>query len=110
VSAILYASEILHQAGIHPEVTCQEIQRKGWDRIHAAMRDILQRAIDHEGSTLQDGTYRNAINGEGQYQNQHQVYAKHGEICLRCKRTRIIRIVQSQRSTFFCPRCQRRRH
>jgi formamidopyrimidine-DNA glycosylase len=103
----LYAAEILFSAKIHPQRRCQELSKAHWKRIHAEMIRILQEAIEKEGSTLSDGTYRNAINGEGSYQNQHQVYDREGETCYRCKRQTIERIVQAQRSTFFCPKCQR---
>lgn len=103
----LYASEILHRALIHPERLCCELTRPQWKRIHRAMLEILHAAIVSEGSTLGDGTYRNAVNGEGQYQNQHAVYARAGQPCLRCHKSNIQRIVQTQRSTFFCPRCQK---
>ncbi len=58
----------------------------------------------YEGSTLSDGTYRNALNKEGGYQNEHQVYDRAGQPCPRCRRNEIIRIVQAQRSTFYCPK------
>jgi len=106
----LYASEILHQAQVHPARLCTSIPTRSWRRIYDAMRDILERAIEKEGSTLSDGTYRNAINGEGSYQNDHQVYAREGELCRHCQRSRIVRMVQSQRSTFYCPRCQKAPH
>jgi len=60
-----------------------------------------------EGSTLGDGTYRNALNQDGSYQNQHRVYQRAGEECPRCRCQIIERTVQAQRSTFYCPRCQR---
>jgi len=104
----LYASEILHRSGIHPERKCDRIPIKSWQSIHRSMQEILLDAIAHEGSTLNDGTYRNAINGEGGYQNHHRVYGREGETCLGCHRSTIVRIVQSQRSTFFCKTCQPR--
>lgn len=103
----LYASEILHQAKVHPEQGCVSLSRPQWKRIYESMRCILLEAIENEGSTLGDGTYRNAINGEGQYQNHHRVYARDGERCQTCDTSKIVRIVQAQRSTFYCPRCQR---
>jgi formamidopyrimidine-DNA glycosylase len=105
----LYASEIAHQAGVDPRAACNALTRGQWQKIHAAMRDILERAIRYEGSTLSDGTYRTAINGEGGYQNHHRVYDRAGKRCPTCERGTIERIVQAQRSTFFCPRCQKRR-
>lgn len=103
----LYASEILHLAGIHPRRRCQRLTTRHWRAVHQALREVLESAILHEGSTLSDGTYRNALNQAGGYQNLHQVYDREGEICVGCARSRIVRIVQAQRSTFFCPTCQR---
>jgi formamidopyrimidine-DNA glycosylase len=105
----LYASEILHHAGLHPEVACNRLRPAEWERLHASIREVLDEAIRHQGSTLSDGTYRNAQNEAGGYQHRHQVYQRVGELCRRCGRGRIIRIVQAQRSTFLCPRCQPRR-
>lgn len=104
----LYASEILHLAGIHPEMRCNRISKVSWERIHGAMIEVLQTAIRYEGSTLADGTYRNALNQDGGYQNQHRVYDRAGRNCAACGNT-IVRIVQAQRSTFFCTKCQRRK-
>jgi formamidopyrimidine-DNA glycosylase len=103
----LYAAEILHAAKIHPESRCNQLTKYAWKRIHRETLRILNEAIENEGSTLSDGTYRNALNGEGSYQTRHLVYDRMGEMCLSCNRARVERIVQAQRSTFFCPRCQK---
>ncbi len=105
----LYASELLHRAGVDPRLKCNRVTLSQWSRMHQAMRDILLAAIESEGSTLSDGTYRNALNDPGRYQNQHQVYDRADEKCPRCAQGKIIRIVQAQRSTFFCKGCQRKR-
>ncbi len=105
----LYASEILHLAGIHPARVCTSLRPAEWSRLHAALRDVLEAAIRLEGSTLSDGTYRNALNEAGGYQNQHRVYDRSGEPCATCRNGNIIRVVQAQRSTYFCPACQRKR-
>ncbi len=103
----LYASEILHLAGIHPGCRCDRLTRDQWLRIADATRAVLEAAIRYEGSTLGDGTYRNALNQEGGYQNHHQVYDRAGETCMRCGgEARIVRMIQAQRATFLCPRCQ----
>jgi formamidopyrimidine-DNA glycosylase len=104
----LYASEILHRAGIHPARRCHRLTRRQWSGIHAATLEILHAAIRHEGSTLSDGSYCNALSEEGGYQNHHRVYDRAGQSCLTCRTHEIIRVVQSQRSTFFCPLCQHR--
>ena len=105
----LYASEILHVAGVHPAKQCNRIPPPHWQRIHAAMQEVLEQAIRYEGSTLSDGTYRNALNKAGRYQNHHRVYNRAGQPCPRCRDVLIRRIVQAQRSTFFCMKCQRKR-
>lgn len=102
----LYAAEILHRAGIHPAHRCDRLRDNQWEAIHAATLEILTIAIRFEGSTLSDGTYRNALNNAGGYQNHHRVYDRAGEICVVCRTARIKRIVQAQRATFFCPSCQ----
>jgi formamidopyrimidine-DNA glycosylase len=104
----LYASEILHLAGLHPQQRCHRLSRAAWQRLHAALRHVLEEAIRYEGSTLSDGTYRNVLSAAGSYQNHHRVYDREGQPCPRCRDGRIRRIVQAQRSTFFCPRCQKK--
>jgi formamidopyrimidine-DNA glycosylase len=103
----LYASEILHRARLHPALACHRLRPAQWSRLHAAMQEVLAEAILHQGSTLRDGTYRIARNEPGNFQICHRVYQRHGQQCLQCGRGEIIRIVQAQRSTFFCPACQR---
>jgi formamidopyrimidine-DNA glycosylase len=103
----LYASEILHVARIHPQRRCDQLNRRQWERLYAAMQHVLREAIRYEGSTLADGTYRNALNRDGTYQNCHRVYNRGDQMCPSCRRRKVVRIVQAQRSTFFCPRCQR---
>lgn len=103
----LYASEILHRAGIDPELVCREIRPAQWRRLHASLGEVLREAIRLEGSTLGDGTYRSPVDAEGGFQSQHRVYGRAGEACLGCGRGPIARLVQGGRSTFFCPSCQR---
>jgi len=105
----LYASEILHRAKVHPESRCDAVKPAQWKLIHTHLGEVLQEAIRHEGSTLSDGTYRNALNQSGGFQNSHRVYDRADEPCLSCQRGTIKRIVQAQRSTFYCAVCQRRR-
>jgi formamidopyrimidine-DNA glycosylase len=104
----LYAAEILHVAEVDPRVACARLTRRQWEAIAAATRRVLEEAIRYEGSTLADGTYRNALNAPGSYQSHHRVYDREAHPCPRCGAA-IRRIVQAQRSTFFCPACQHRR-
>ena len=102
----LYASEILHLANISPLLPANELKQSDRRRLAKATNSILNEAIRYEGSTLSDGTYRNALNKSGGYQNAHRVYDRAGEVCKGCQTEPVVRIVQNQRSTFFCPRCQ----
>ena len=104
----LYAAEILFLAGVDPRTRCDKLSRPQWQRIHQAIGEVLREAIRYEGSTLGDGTYRNALNDPGGYQNCHRVYDRAALPCPRCQSGVIRRIVQAQRSTFFCPVCQQK--
>ena len=105
----MYASEILHRTGVHPAKSCRRITRAQWEGIAEATLSILSAAVRYEGSTLRNGTYRNALSEPGGYQSYHRVYDKADKPCPRCSDgSRIVRIVQAQRATFFCPRCQRK--
>lgn len=101
----IYAAEILHRAGIDPRTPCRRLRAEAWDLLAAATRRILANAVRLEGSSIGDELYRTADNRTGRYQRLHRVYGKEGTPCRRC-RTPIVRIVQAQRSTFFCPICQ----
>ncbi|MGE5192514.1 MAG: bifunctional DNA-formamidopyrimidine glycosylase/DNA-(apurinic or apyrimidinic site) lyase [Deltaproteobacteria bacterium] len=103
----LYASEILHLAGINPRRRANRLMAVEILRMAKAVVAVLEEAIRHEGSTLSDGTYRNALNEAGGYQNAHRVYDREDEPCPTCGHPEIRRIVQAQRSTFFCSRCQK---
>jgi formamidopyrimidine-DNA glycosylase len=106
----MYASEILHLAGVHPARRCDKITRGQWAAIADATLEVLNAAIRYEGSTLRNGTYRNALNQVGGYQNYHRVYDRAGSECPRCGTgSQVVRIVQAQRSTYFCAACQRRK-
>ena len=102
----LYASEILHVAGIDPRTPANNLGPQQLEKLAEAAQTVLVKAIDCEGSTLSDGTYRNALNQNGSYQNLHRTYMRAGLACLSCGTGIIERIVQAQRSTFFCPQCQ----
>ena len=102
----LYASEILHRSGISPLRSAATVTSRQIAKLHEATHHILNEAIRYEGSTLNDGTYRNALNKDGSFQNHHRAYQKAGIRCLNCGKAEIQRIVQAQRATFYCPRCQ----
>ena len=105
----LYAAEILFVAGVDPRARCDRLSGPQWRRIHRAIGAVLREAIHYEGSTLSDGTYRNALSDPGGYQHHHRVYDRAGRACGRCDSGTVRRIVQAQRSTFFCGVCQQKR-
>ena len=101
----IYACEALYQAGIDPRTRSDRISRPRADRLAAAVRAVLARAVDLGGSTLRD--FRDAHGMAGVFQLEAGVYGRSGQKCTRCGGT-VRRIVQGARATFFCPGCQRR--
>jgi formamidopyrimidine-DNA glycosylase len=100
----IYASEALHLAGVHPRRSVARLSSERFDRIAATVRDVLTRAIEEGGTTLND--FADADGEPGYFAVSLHVYGRAGEPCLRCGGT-VRRIVQSNRSTFYCPGCQR---
>lgn len=101
----IYACEALFLAAIDPRTRCNRLSRPRLERLLGAVRSVLARAISLGGSTLRD--FRDAHGMAGEFQAEACVYGREGEPCTTCG-TPVRRIVQSQRSTFFCPQCQRR--
>lgn len=100
----IYASESLFRAGIHPRAAAGRISRARYDRLARAIREILAAAIDKGGSTLRD--FVGSDGQSGYFQLDYFVYDRTGNPCRVCQ-TPIRQIVQGQRSTFYCPHCQR---
>jgi len=100
----IYASESLHRAGIHPATRSNRLSAARCQRLAAAIKDTLQAAIRAGGSTLRDFT--GAEGEHGCFQLRTRVYDRAGLPCPACG-AKVRRIVQGQRSTFYCPRCQR---
>ena len=101
----IYACEALFAAGIDPRTRSHRISRPRAARLLASVRATLARALALGGSTLRD--FRDAHGMDGAYQDQSSVYGREGQACPSCAAP-VRRIVQSQRSTFFCARCQKR--
>ena len=101
----IYVSEALHRAAIDPRTRCDQLSRPRAERLLAALRLTLARAIELGGSTLRD--FRDAHGQSGAFQNEALVYGREGQACARCGGT-VRRIVQAQRATYFCAGCQRR--
>lgn len=101
----IYACEALFTAGIDPRTRSDRLSRPRCQRLALAIRHTLQAALALGGSTLRD--FRDAHGMAGQFQLSANVYGRVGEPCRACD-TKVRRIVQAQRSTFFCPTCQKR--
>jgi formamidopyrimidine-DNA glycosylase len=100
----IYASEALFQARVHPLRSTGQVSVARWERIAQAVRATLERAIAAGGTTLRD--FASAEGRPGYFQHEFAVYGRDGQPCLKCG-TRIRALRQGQRSTFYCPRCQR---
>jgi len=103
----IYAAEILFRSCIDPRTACRRLRHAEWERIAVATRAVLGEAVRLEGSSIGDETYRTVDSRAGRFQTRHRVYGRAGEPCHTCG-GEIIRMVQAQRATFFCPRCQPR--
>jgi formamidopyrimidine-DNA glycosylase len=100
----IYACESLFRAGINPKTAAGRISRARYDKLAAAIRDILAAAIVQGGSTLRDFI---AVNGQsGYFQDTYFVYDRAGVPCRNCC-TPVRQIKQGQRSTFYCANCQK---
>jgi formamidopyrimidine-DNA glycosylase len=101
----IYADEALWRAQIHPLRPAGELSGDELGRLHRALRAVLRKGIERQGSTLRD--YVTPDGDGGAMQHEFHVYGRFGEPCDRCGRP-IERIVVGGRGTWFCPHCQRR--
>lgn len=102
----IYASESLFLANINPKVSAQSLSKARVERLHSAILKTLSAALESGGSTLRD--FLNADGEPGSYFEIHaNVYNRENEPCHVCG-TPIKKIVQGQRATYYCVKCQRR--
>ena len=101
----IYCSESLFKAGIHPAKAAGKLTRPQCFRLAEAIRLILKQAIEAGGSSLKD--FVNSEGDPGHFMVQTKVYDRKDQPCKVCK-TPIKQIAQGQRSTYFCPQCQKR--
>ena len=100
----IYADEALFLAGVRPGRAAKRVTRRECEAIAAALRRVLQRSIETGGSSISD--YVAPDGSDGGYQDERKVYGRRGEACHVCGEP-IKRRVIAQRSTHYCPRCQR---
>jgi formamidopyrimidine-DNA glycosylase len=100
----IYASEALFLAGINPKAIAGKVSKPRYEKLTAAIKQVLAAAIAQGGTTLRD-----FVGGDGKpgyFAQQLNVYGRVGEPCHRCG-TAIKQITQGQRSSYYCPKCQR---
>jgi formamidopyrimidine-DNA glycosylase len=100
----IYASEALYMAGINPIRATGRVSAVRYEALAAAIRDVLSRAIRHGGTTLRD--FLNSDGNPGYFAQELLVYEREGLPCFQCQAP-IRRKVIGQRSSYYCPRCQR---
>jgi len=100
----IYASEALFIAGISPTTRAAALGKNRVTRLHTAIRQVLTRAVEIGGSTLRD--FSSASGQTGYFQLEAMVYGRAQQPC-RHSGTLIELIRQGQRSTFYCPKCQK---
>mgnify|MGYP001817073940 FL=1 len=99
----IYASESLFQAGINPKRAAGRIAHHRYDGLAGSIKDVLARSIEAGGTTLRD--FYGGDGEPGYFRQELEVYDREDEHCRRCNST-ITAIVQGQRTTYYCKRCQ----
>ncbi len=100
----IYASEALFAAGINPTMKSHKISKKATEALTFEITNILKAAILQGGTTLKD--FSNSDGNPGYFAQHLNVYGRKGEPCHKCG-TSIRQITQGQRSSYYCPKCQK---
>lgn len=103
----IYADEILHAARLRPDRLSDELSTTSERRLHESIHAVLTGAVAAGGTTLPDTQYVDLFGDWGTYQHELRVYGRAGERCMTCGTGWVRRTISAQRSTHFCPRCQR---
>ena len=101
----IYANEALFDARLDPSKPTNQLSLEEFARLHAAIVDVLQRALASSGTTLRD--YRTGTGERGNFQFELRVYGRGGEKCVQCGKKLVTTHTIDMRATTFCPRCQR---
>lgn len=101
----IYADESLWLAKIHPEAS--RLSGAAAKRLHAAIIEVMARAVEVGGSTLSDNSYQQPSGESGYFQLEHHVYDRAGKACSRCG-AKILKYTLAGRGTHYCPDCQRK--
>jgi formamidopyrimidine-DNA glycosylase len=100
----IYACEILHRTGIHPERVTATLTKDDWEKVFRQAKVVLKTAIQTRGTSISD--WRDLYGLKGENQHELKAYGREGKRCSICGGT-ICRIKQGGRSTFYCPDCQK---
>ena len=103
----IYAAEALHRAQINPKLPASKLSQPRAEVLHREIVIVLNEAIANDSTLNTDPTNLDVGYTGGSYESMTRVYEREGLPCLTCAK-RIRRIVQGQRSTYYCPQCQRR--
>lgn len=103
----IYAAEALHRAGVNPKLSARKLSKPRTAQLHREIVNVLNEAIANESTLNTDPEALDASYTGGTYEAMTRVYEREGLPCKTCSKP-IRRIVQGQRSTYFCPQCQRR--
>ena len=102
----IYADEILHLAKLRPDRLPDRLTTATLTRLHAAIVEVLNKAVVAGGSTLKDTQYVDLDGQTGSFQEEHRVYGRAGLQCLSCRKGRILMTVVAGRTTCYCSACQ----
>jgi len=103
----IYTDEVLHRARLHPLRRSDTVGRAAARDLHRSILEVLEAAVSAGGSTLSDAQYVDPHGVAGEFQQQHRVYGRTGQRCRDCGRGVVRRCLVAQRSTHYCPWCQR---
>ena len=101
----IYASEVLFRTGVNPQKKCSKLSQQEFSAIFREIDSVLTAAISAGGSSI--SSYRNSYGEKGKFQTSLFVYGRKSQPCLKCE-TPIKSGVQAGRSTFWCPKCQKK--
>lgn len=100
----IYASESLHQAGVHPGTLAGRLSADDCRRLTAAIKTVLRQALRAGGSSMRD--FIAADGSPGYFQTRWLVYDRAGQPCLNQCGAQVVQLRQSGRSSYYCPNCQ----
>jgi len=102
----IYANEVLYRSNIHPLRLISSLNKREVRNLYQQIKLVLSEAVKLRGSTVADEAYRDTDGEKGKFAKKLQVYARKGELCIKCGHS--IEVVRIEgRSSFICPQCQK---